>query len=135
MFRSVVFSFFVLVSFFSCTESSNSTTEIVQQVDAAQFNSLMESSPEKIIMDVRTDGEVAGGVIPNAIQIDLSRNDFRESISKLDKSKPVFVYCAVGGRSSMASEVLEEAGFTKIYNLTGGVNAWQQAGFPLQVLP
>lgn len=131
----IVAFLFVLLTFFSCTETSSSTTGVVQQVDATQFNSLMESSPEKIVMDVRTDGEVAAGVIPNATQIDLSRNDFRESISKLDKSKPVFVYCAVGGRSSMASEVLEEAGFTKIYNLTGGVNAWQQAGFPLQALP
>ncbi len=133
MFKSVIF-LFLLLTIFSCTESGNSTTGVVQQVDAAKFSSLMESSPEKIVIDVRTDGEVVSGVIPNATQIDLSRNDFRESVSKLDKTKPVFVYCAVGGRSSMASEVFEEVGFTKIYNLQGGVSAWQQAGFPLQAL-
>lgn len=130
MFKSIIFSF-VLLAAFSCTDSGNSNTGIVENIDAAQFSSLMESSPEKNVIDVRTDVEVAGGVIPNATQIDLSRPDFRESVVKLDKSKPVFVYCAVGGRSSMASEVLEQAGFEKVYNLSGGINAWQAAGLPL----
>jgi rhodanese-related sulfurtransferase len=130
MFKSII-SLFMLVTIFSCTDSSSSTTGIVQNIDAAQFSSLMESSPEKSVIDVRTDVEVANGIIPNATQIDLSRTDFRETISKLDKSKPVFVYCAVGGRSSMASEVLEKAGFEKIYNLSGGINGWQAAGLPL----
>jgi rhodanese-related sulfurtransferase len=130
MFKSIIFSFIFLAAF-SCTDSGNSNTGIVENIDAAQFSSLMESSPEKNVIDVRTDVEVAGGVIPNATQIDLSRTDFRESISSLDKSKPVFVYCAVGGRSSMASEVLEQAGFEKVYNLSGGINAWQAAGLPL----
>ncbi len=83
---------------------------------------------------MRTDVEVAGGVIPNATQIDLSRTDFRESISSLDKSKPVFIYCAVGGRSSMASEVLEQSGFKKVYNLSGGITAWQTASLPVEKL-
>ncbi len=46
--------------------------------------------------------------------------DFKQQVEKLDKNKPVFVYCAVGGRSAKASQILKESGFKVIYNLQGG---------------
>ena len=48
----------------------------------------------------------------------------------LDKKKPVYVYCAVGGRSAKASKVLQESGFKTVYNLLGGFNGWTAAGLP-----
>ncbi|MEZ4900830.1 MAG: rhodanese-like domain-containing protein [Spirosomataceae bacterium] len=45
--------------------------------------------------------------------------DFKQQVEKLDKNKPVFVYCAAGGRSTKASQILKEAGFKTIYNLQG----------------
>lgn len=125
------FFFLFILSVYSCQDGSTSTSGVVQNVEVAEFKSLLDANPEKNLIDVRTDSEVANGMISGALQFDLSKMDFKESISKLDKSKPVFVYCAVGGRSSMASEVLEQAGFEKVYNLSGGINAWQAAGLPL----
>lgn len=66
----------------------------------------MKEKADKIILDVRTAGEYADGHIPGAVMIDYYKNDFRQQINKLDKSKPVFVYCASGVRSSSAAKSL-----------------------------
>ncbi len=132
--------FFTLFGIISCggekpaSGSNEELSSAVINVDAVKFKELIEASPTKNIIDVRTDGEVAIGVIENAKQIDLSNPDFEGAISKLDKSEPVFVYCAVGGRSSRASEVFKNSGFEKVYNLEGGINAWQSNGFPISEL-
>jgi rhodanese-related sulfurtransferase len=55
-------------------------------------------------------------------------DDFASQIEKLDKTKPVFVYCKRGGRSAGAAEILKEKGFTKVYNLDGGITAWTEEG-------
>ena len=49
-------------------------------------------------------------------------------MSTYDKSKPVFVYCKVGGRSSQAAAKLAELGFKEIYNLEGGIMKWEALG-------
>ena len=56
--------------------------------------------------------------------------DFKEKVNNLDKTKPIYVYCAVGGRSVKAAKVLQDAGFKAVYNLLGGFNGWVAAGFP-----
>ena len=55
-------------------------------------------------------------------------DDFASQVEKLDKTKPVFVYCKRGGRSASAAEILKEKGFTKVYNLDGGITAWIDEG-------
>ena len=54
--------------------------------------------------------------------------DFKAQLEKLDKNKPVYVYCKVGGRSGQAAAQMQAMGFTAVYNLTGGMNAWNGAG-------
>lgn len=83
-----------------------------------------------IILDVRTAKEVASGKIKGAIHIDYLGN-FEEGVKKLDKSMPVYVYCAVGGRSSKAMNKLQKAGFKTIYNLDGGITAWIERGLAI----
>ncbi|TAE59522.1 MAG: rhodanese-like domain-containing protein, partial [Bacteroidetes bacterium] len=51
---------------------------------------------------------------------------------KLDKSQPVFVYCAVGGRSGRSAQTLQQLGFTQVYDLEGGITRWQQEGLPVE---
>ena len=69
------------------------------------------------MLDVRTPGEWANGKLEKSTLINFNDAKFEENIGKLDKTKPVFVYCAVGGRSARASKVLSKQGF-KVYNLT-----------------
>jgi len=79
-----------------------------------------------VILDVRTDAEVAEGIIPNAIHIDIYKGqEFINEVDALDKSKNYYVYCRSGNRSGQACNIMvEELGFKNAYNLEGGMLAW-----------
>jgi rhodanese-related sulfurtransferase len=79
------------------------------------------------LVDVRTPGEWQAGVIDGAMLCDIYSSDFEKRISELDLSKPVYVYCAVGGRSGNAASKLKKMGF-KVYDLRGGMDAWKAQG-------
>lgn len=89
-------------------------------------------TPNVQLVDVRTPGEVAGGKIANAVNIDYNSDAFNEQAAKLDPAKPVLVYCKVGGRSTRAVKVFQELGFKEIYELDGGIISWNAAGQPLE---
>jgi rhodanese-related sulfurtransferase len=72
------------------------------------------------ILDVRTALEFAEGHIENAKNIDVSSTTFEAEIEKLDKDQPVFVYCAIGVRSSKAAAILRKKGFKHVFDLDGG---------------
>jgi len=78
-----------------------------------------------VILDVRTDEEVADGVIPGAKQINIQDPaKFMEEVQKLDASKNYYVYCRSGGRSAQACAVLHSLGIQNTYNLLGGITDW-----------
>jgi len=115
----------------SPADKKQSTTETSETVslDAKGFKESLETSPDAVILDVRTPPEVEEGVIPGAINIDYNAPDFGEKISALDKSKPYYVYCMGGGRSSKASDKMKAEGFTNVINLEGGYKSWVENGF------
>ena len=80
------------------------------------------------LIDVRTPDEYKAGHIANAKNINFYDADFKAQMDKLDKSKPVAVYCGVGGRSGKASTILTQLGFKTIYDLQGGMTAWKAKG-------
>lgn len=84
------------------------------------------------LVDVRTAEEYQEGHIKNAQNIDFLGEHFEAGIAKLDKSKPVYVYCKSGGRSTMAGNRLSDLGFTTIVNLDGGITKWQAKGKPVE---
>ena len=110
------------------TQETTSETETAESVasyiDLSQdeFKAMESDLPEDVvILDVRTDPEVAEGMIEGAIQIDYRGDNFRDEVAKLDKSKTYVVYCRSGGRSAAASQIMsEELGFEKVNNLLGG---------------
>jgi rhodanese-related sulfurtransferase len=78
-----------------------------------------------VVLDVRTDAEVADGIIPNAIHIDIYMGqEFVNDIEDLDKSKNYYVYCRSGNRSHQACQIMEQLGFENAYNLEGGILDW-----------
>lgn len=101
-----------------------------ENLDAATFKAKVESG-NGIILDVRTPGEVAQGYIANATIIDIYDQNFITELNKLPKDKEVYVYCASGVRSVQAAEILQQNGFTHIYNLREGLMDWQRSGHPL----
>lgn len=79
-----------------------------------------------VVLDVRTPEEVALGMIPNAIHIDIFKGQgFIDEVNQLDKTKNYYVYCKAGGRSGQACSVMNQLGFDNAYNLVGGFSQWK----------
>jgi len=112
----------------SCTIGQTQTTET--KLPATEFAVRIKELPTAAIVDVRTPGEFAKGHLSNAQNIDWNGNDFDNQINKLDKSKPVFVYCLSGGRSSAAAGKMRSTGFKEVYELSGGIMKWRSANLP-----
>ncbi|HLP27160.1 MAG TPA: rhodanese-like domain-containing protein [Candidatus Didemnitutus sp.] len=83
-----------------------------------------------VVLDVRTPDEYRAGHLKDAKLANVNDASFDANIAKLDKNKPVVVYCAVGGRSARASDIMVKKGFKNVYNVSGGYNAWSGAGLP-----
>lgn len=103
-------------------------TKKVETLDVKTYAEKLNITNNPQLIDVRTPEEYASGKINNAKNINWNANDFATQAEKLDKSKPVFVYCKVGGRSAQAANKLSEMGFKEIYNLDGGIMKWNAAG-------
>ena len=84
-----------------------------------------------LVVDVRTESEFQNGHILNAMHMPLGM--FESKIQDLDayKDRPIIASCQSGNRSGRAISLLKKRGFTNIYNLNGGVMAWQNANLPL----
>lgn len=77
------------------------------------------------IVDVRTPAEFSGKRIPHSINIDIYNTAFMDSVLvKLDKEKPVALYCRSGRRSASAASMIDKAGFKEVMNLQGGIFSW-----------
>ena len=90
-------------------------------------------SPEEHVIDVRNEGEWAGGVIDGAQLIPLTR--LTREFGILDKSQKYYVHCAGGYRSMMACSILRKNGFRNVVNITGGINLMKETNYKLVVPP
>lgn len=85
-----------------------------------------------VLLDVREDKELEQtGRIPHARHIPLSQLNARLAELKSGKDKPVVAYCRSGSRSNKAAAQLRKAGYEQVYNLAGGILAWENANLPL----
>lgn len=101
-----------------------------KEVGVAQAVQLINRQDAAVI-DVREPGEFRGGHIPNARNIPLGQIAGKlKDLEKL-KDKPLVLSCQTGSRSAQAAATLKQAGFAEVYNLAGGMNAWQQASMPV----
>lgn len=115
-FRSSVILLFVGFAFSSCKTNSGSAG-IGGKISADEFEQKLKATENAQLVDVRTPGEYSEGRLQNALNIDWNGSAFEAEIQKLDKSKPTFIYCLSGGRSSDASDKMKELGFKEIYEL------------------
>lgn len=139
--RTIILSFILLlnVSIYSCSNTQSSPNSavvaqggnIAEHVDPKKFNELIGAG-EGLLLDVRTPKEFADGKIAGAENIDFYSTDFKETVEKLDKDKPVYVYCRSGRRSGIAMTMMNELGFKEVYNLFGGIGAWQSNNMPVE---
>ena len=107
--------------------------DYIPQITVQNFVELRNQEPDRIaVLDVREPGEVASGVIENSLAIPLGKLGSR--LAELDRKKLLVVHCKGGYRSSIATSILQRAGFRDIANLIGGFDAWKAAGLAY-VLP
>jgi rhodanese-related sulfurtransferase len=114
-----ILSLFLLVA---CSACAQAQTGVITQ-DPASFKKTIESKKVQLL-DVRTPAEFSAGNIAGATNMDVKNDQFKVMASKLDKKRPVAVYCRSGARSATAAGILKEMGFKKIYTLDGGYLAW-----------
>ncbi|MGB0917293.1 MAG: rhodanese-like domain-containing protein [Flavobacteriales bacterium] len=113
----------------SCSSGQNKPKEgtVAEDVNVEQFQ---ERGADAQLLDVRTPGEWNEGIIEGAIMSDFYEKGFEASLATLDKEKAVYVYCRSGGRSGKAMAIMNKLGFKEVYNLAGGIGAWNQAAKP-----
>lgn len=109
----------------SCVDKAADSSDI-KLVTATEMKTILELEDVQIV-DVRTSEEFEEVRIKNAQNIDYNSPTFDDDVSKLDKDKPVVLYCKGGGRSAKCAKKLKDAGFKKVYDLNGGISKWQHS--------
>ncbi len=112
-----------VLSLFACQGQSQ-----IESVSASAFEERRTTMPDAQLVDVRTPEEFAGDHIEGAKNINIYDEDFSAQIAKLDKSRPVLLYCKSGGRSRDAAKQFAQAGFSG-YELRGGIVKYRAEGF------
>ncbi|MDE6298176.1 MAG: rhodanese-like domain-containing protein [Muribaculaceae bacterium] len=103
----------------------------VEDMNVPEFSRFIEQKDVQLL-DVRTPEEYDAGHIAGAVNIDIFDDGFlNEALERLDKSKPVAVYCRSGKRSADAANLLSSEGF-KVTNLLGGILAWEDDKKPIE---
>lgn len=121
------FLFCFLLASGSCQAQDNG----IQKLSATEFKDKLEAASGYQLLDVRTPGEYQEGHLNNAVNRDINDPDFKSEVLKLDKNKPVYVYCLGGGRSASAAAMLHENGFTQVFDMQGGIMAWKNKGLAI----
>jgi rhodanese-related sulfurtransferase len=99
-----------------------------KNLSAQQAWEFLSGHPDLQVLDVRTPGETARGMLPGARRISWGDPAFELELSGWDRSRPVLVYCQGGYRSRKAVEVLRSLGFNSVLHLHRGMMAWRWAG-------
>jgi rhodanese-related sulfurtransferase len=101
------------------------------EIGTLEATRLMNQGPS-LVLDVREDKEFAAGHLPRARHIPLKDLPGRlDEIGKF-KDKPVIVTCRSGPRAGAACRLLRKSGFTNVFQLKGGLAAWEQASLPVE---
>jgi rhodanese-related sulfurtransferase len=122
----------------ACAASPAAPVAPTSQVDVAQLGpnvdvatvNALQGRDDVLILDVREQSEYDAGHIPGVTLIPL--NDVPNRMNEIPKDKPVIVTCRSGNRSGQATDFLRQQGYTNVHNMTGGINAWQQAGYAVE---
>ena len=111
----------MMYSFSSCAQE----TKQHQLISQEEFAKIL--TKEIQLLDVRTPQEYQQGYIEGAFLINFFDPDFVTKVStRFDKNKPLYIYCAVGGRSNKAARKLIAVGFDSVYDLKGGFTKWKK---------
>ena len=95
------------------------------------WNQITQIDSNSMLIDVRTEKENQVGTIPNSINIPV--DELRNNLHRIDKTKAIYIFCAVGLRGYLAQRILMQNGFHKVYNLSGGYSSWKNCNAELEI--
>ena len=131
-------SLFAVVLLGACATEGTSPNPAAVKPGKAGFATINVSSFEAmsrqtgaVILDVRTTEEFAQGHIHGAINIDVTGPEFSRKVAALDKKPTYLVYCRAGTRGARACTEMAGLNFPQLYNLDGGITAWEAQGKPV----
>lgn len=128
--KVILLTLFITVIVTACNRSSaNQENSAIKKISVEQAQQATDGKNTQFI-DVRTEAEYRSGHALNAVNLPL--DSLAQNLAKLDKTKPVYVICQTGRRSQKGAEILQQNGFTDLYNIEGGTSAWEKAGFPVE---
>lgn len=121
-----ILSLFSALLFFSFQSAAQNGKDL----STDDFYAAVKNNKRIQLIDVRTPGEFNSAHLLGAENVDFLDRKFMEEISTLNKNKATYIYCKSGNRSGKAMKAMLDAGFTKVYNLSGGFMGWEQANLP-----
>ncbi|MEM9388569.1 MAG: rhodanese-like domain-containing protein [Pseudomonadota bacterium] len=119
----------------ACVDSEMGDASAIPEITAREITL---TTPDVVILDVRTAAEFAAGHVPGAINIDVQAKGFDNLVAELDRSKTYVVHCAANvesGRSTKALATMDDLGFDHLQSLQGGFVAWAESGSPVSTTP
>ena len=127
--KNIALLFALFLPLVACSQQ-----KVVENVNVEQLSKVDHQADNNIVvLDVRTDQEVNEAHIEGSQHIDVLRTDeFTTKVNALDKEKTYYVICRSGGRSSKAANMMIELGFKNVYNVEGGMTAWQAKGYAVE---
>jgi len=121
--RNLLLMALLVTGLSACAQSGGSN------LDVTQVAKMIADNEDIVLIDVRTPEEFMQGHLDGAKLIDFYDTNFQDEINKLDTAKKYVVYCRSGGRSAKSVSAMKKAGFGEVYNMSGGVLAWQSAKY------
>jgi rhodanese-related sulfurtransferase len=103
-----------------------------QLVDPERASEIIDDGPDDlVVLDIRTPEEFGQARIGGAVNIDYYGADFRDRLAELDRDATYVVYCRTGNRTQTGVQIMRELGFSRVYEIDGGIARWYEAGFPI----
>ena len=129
------FSIILLFIYFSCgTNKTFPSSEA--EISSTQLKKILDDKIDVIIIDVRTSkeytgelGHISGSILKPVQKIESWASEFDSLKSKNIK---IIMVCRSGIRSASATKYFIEKGFSNVYNLVGGMKAWNKAQYPIE---
>ncbi|MBN2868247.1 MAG: rhodanese-like domain-containing protein [Flavobacteriaceae bacterium] len=126
--KHIVLFLLLMTIIVSCKTDANEEIKVVSQEEMQTYINMDDVQ----LIDVRTPKEYNAGHIATAQNINFLSPTFEQDILKLDKNKPVLVYCQMGGRSAKCAEKMKALGFTKLLDYKGGYSKWKSLELPIE---
>jgi rhodanese-related sulfurtransferase len=104
----------------------------IKEVSVDDVKKMVDAKEKIIVLDVRDREEFETGSIPSAINVSRGMLEFKVNMAIPDKNVKVVVYCSVDLRGPLATKTLNDLGYKNAVNIIGGLNAWKEAGYPIE---